>query len=258
MTRRVHHTAVIDATAELGANVVVEPYAVIGPRVMLGDDTTVAARATLPRDVRVGSGCTVGVGAVVGADPQDLKYAGEPTSVEIGDRTTIREYVTINRGTVASGATVIGTDCYLMSYVHVAHDCRIGDGVILANAVQLGGHVTIDCRAQVGGATPIHQYARVGRYAFVGGWCRVAQDIPPFTVAAGQPLRLYGVNTAGLRRAGVDPGVRLALKHAYRLLFNSSLPRNLALERVRHESGHVAEVAHLIEFLCASQRGVPV
>jgi UDP-N-acetylglucosamine acyltransferase len=168
MTVRIHSTAVVDAAAELGPEVVVEPYAIIGSGVRIGDSTTVAARATVVGDTNIGSGCHIGIGSVVGTDPQDLKFQGERTTLEIGDSTHLREYTTINRGTAASGSTVIGRRCYFMSYVHVAHDCRIGDDVVLANAVQLGGHVAIDDNAQIGGATPIHQFVHIGTHAFVG------------------------------------------------------------------------------------------
>jgi UDP-N-acetylglucosamine acyltransferase len=258
MTVRIHSTAVVDAAAELGPEVVVEPYAIIGSGVRIGDSTTVAARATVVGDTNIGSGCHIGIGSVVGTDPQDLKFQGERTTLEIGDSTHLREYTTINRGTAASGSTVIGRRCYFMSYVHVAHDCRIGDDVVLANAVQLGGHVAIDDNAQIGGATPIHQFVHIGTHAFVGGGSRVPNDVPPYTMAVGNPSRLFGINTEGLRRADFDPELRLALKRAYRLLFNSAWPRIDAVEFLRAESGHIPQVMELVSFVERSERGVLV
>ena len=258
MTARVHPTAVVDPSAQLDLDVVVEAFAIVGAGVRIGAGTTIGARATVSGPTTVGAGCSVGIGAVLGTDPQDLKYEGEATDLVIGDETQIREYVTVNRGTMAAGSTTVGSRCYLMSYVHVAHDCRIGEGVVLSNAVQLGGHVHVGDHAQIGGVTPVHQFVRIGHHAFVGGGSRVPQDVPPFARTAGNPIRLYGINAVGLRRAGFDRGVRMAIQRAYRLLFNSSLPRGEALERVRDESGHVPEVLELLEFLDASQRGVMV
>lgn len=258
MTARVHPSALVDPSAELDLDVVVEAFAMIGSGVRIGAGSTIGPRATVYGATRIGAGCSVGVGAVVGSDPQDLKYDGEPTTLEIGDETHIREYATINRGTNATGSTVIGPRCLLMSYVHVAHDCRLGEGVILANAVQLGGHVEIGEHAQVGGLTPVHQFVRIGAYGFVGGGSRVPQDVPPYARTAGNPLRLYGINAVGLRRAGFSADLRLSIQHAYRLLFNSGMSRREAMDRLRTESGHISEVTRLLDFLGTSERGVMV
>ncbi len=258
MTARVHPSAVVDPTAELDIDVVVEPFAIVGPRVQVGAGTTIGPRATVYGPTRLGTGCTIGVGAVLGTDPQDLKYRGERSELVIGDETQIREYATVNRGTAESGSTIVGSHCFLMSYAHVAHDCRIGDHVILANAVQMAGHVTIGDHAQVGGLTPIHQFVRIGEHAFVGGGSRVPQDVPPFARTAGNPIRMYGINAIGLRRAGFDADLRGAIGRAFRLLFNSKMPRTEAIERVRLESGHLPEVVRLLEFIAKSERGVMV
>lgn len=258
MTARIHPSAVVDPGAELGLDVVVEPFAIVGAGVRVGAGATVGARATLLGPATIGAGCSIGVGAVIGTEPQDAKFRGERTTVEIGDDTTIREYVTVNRGTTASGVTSIGRRCFLMAYAHVAHDCHLGDNVVLANSVQLGGHVEIDDHAHVGGATAVHQFTRIGRRAFVGGGSRVTQDVPPFSRGAGNPMRLLGINAVGLQRGGVPPDVRAALHRAFRLVFNSKRSRQEAVEQVRAESGHVAEVAHVLEFLSTSERGVTV
>lgn len=257
MTARIHPTAIVDPSAVLGPDVVVGPHAIVGPGVEVGDSSEIAAHAVLERDVRLGTGCYVGYGAVLGTAPQDVKYAGERSAVTIGDETTIREYTTINRGS-ATPATTVGARCLLMTYVHVAHDCRIGDDVVLANMVQLAGHVTVGDHAWIGGQTPIHQFVRIGAFAFVGGGSRVPQDIPPYARAAGAPLKLYGLNTVGLRRAGMPDAVRLALQRALRLLFNSHLTTAAALRQLREDGSPCPEVQALMEFVESSDRGVLV
>jgi UDP-N-acetylglucosamine acyltransferase len=255
---RIHPTAVIDSGAELAADVEIGPYAIVRAGVRLGAGCHVASHAVLEGDTTLGAGCEVGIGAVIGAAPQDRKYAGEPTRVEVGADTVIREYATIHRGTSARGCTSVGAGCYLMAYAHVAHDCVVEDDVTIANAVQLAGHVTVERGASIGGLTPVHQFVRIGRLAFVGGGSRVPQDVPPFARAAGNPIKLFGLNTVGLERAGVPADTRRSLKRAYRLIFNSSLRPSQATETVRQELGHIPEVAELIEFLAQSERGVMV
>jgi UDP-N-acetylglucosamine acyltransferase len=195
---------------------------------------------------------------VLGTDPQDLKYAGEVTHLRVGDRTVIREYATLNRGTSASGVTQVGSDCMLMSYVHVAHDCRIGNHVILSNAVNMAGHVSIEDWAIVGGMTPIHQFVRVGQHAFVGGQSRISKDVPPYVKAAGIPLELYGLNSVGLQRRGFSKEVRDELKKAYRIFFASSHNTTQALARAREELRALPEVEAFLTFFEGSARGVSV
>lgn len=256
MSRLVHPSAVVDPRAELGEDVAIGPYAIVGPGVEVGAGTEIQAHAVIERDTRLGERCLVGYGAVIGSAPQDVSHAGEPTRVEIGNDTRIREYATIHRATAASGVTRIGARCFLMAYVHVAHDCAIGDDVVLANNVQLAGHIQIGHRAWIGGQTPVHQFVRIGELAFVGGGSRVPQDVPPFACAAGIPLRLYGINTVGLRRAGVPPDVRLALKRAFRLLFNSDRPTRVAIEELRRHAGEVPAVDQVVDFVATSERGI--
>ncbi len=254
----IHRTALIDPTAELGADVSVGPYCVIGPRVTVGEHGTIAAHAVLERNTRVGEGVKIGYGTVIGNDPQDLKYKGEETWVEIGNGTIIREYCTINRGSTATGKTTLGARCFLMTYVHIAHDCVIGNDVIIANGVQMAGHVTVDDRAIISGLVPIHQFVRIGTYSFVGGASRVNQDVPPYTKAAGNPVHLYGLNSVGLQRAGFSPDVKLALKRAYRLVFNSELTVSQGIARARVELAQVPEVETFLRFIEGSRRGVMV
>lgn len=258
MTPRIHPTALIDPAAELASDVEIGPYAIVGPGVEVGNGTVIGARVTIERDTSLGRRCRVGVGAVLGSDPQDLKYRGEATRLTVGDHTTIREYATLHRGTAATGQTTVGHRCYLMAYAHVAHDCVLEDDVVLANVVQLAGHVHVEAGASIGGSTAVHQFVRIGALAFVGGASRVVQDVPPYTRAAGNPMKLYGVNAVGLERAGFDPETRRALKRAHRLLFNSRRPLTGALEEVRLELGDIPEVARLVDFVTRSQRGVLV
>ncbi len=254
----IHRTALVDPTADLGADVSVGPYCVIGPRVTVGERCTIAGHAVIERNTRVGEGVRIGYGTVIGNDPQDLKYKGEETWVEIGSGTIIREYCTINRGSTATGKTTVGERCFLMTYVHIAHDCVVGNDVIIANSVQMAGHVTVHDRAIISGLVPIHQFVRIGTYAFVGGLSRVNQDVPPYTKAAGNPVHLYGLNSVGLQRAGFSPDVKLALKRAYRLVFNSDLTVSQGVARARVELPDVAEVETFLQFIEASHRGVMV
>lgn len=258
MKPRVHATALIDPTAVLADDVVIGAYAIVGGGVQVGPGTVVAARATIERDTSLGCRCYVGVGAVLGSDPQDRKYTGEPTRLTVGDQTTIREYATLHRGTAATGRTMVGRRCYLMAYAHVAHDCVLEDDVVLANMVQLAGHVHVEAGASIGGSTAVHQFVHIGALAFVGGASRVVQDVPPYTRAAGNPMKLFGLNAVGLERAGMERDTRRALKRAHRLLFNSKRPLAGAVEEVRLELGDIPEVAHLMEFVARSQRGVLV
>ncbi len=257
MSARLHPSALIDPSAEVAADAEVGPFAIIGPGVVVGPGCRIAARATLERNVHLGRNVQVGSGSILGGPPQDLKYAGEETRVEVGDGTIIREYATLNRGTTASGLTSVGRDCFIMSYVHLAHDCHLGDGVIIANATQLAGHVTIEDRAILSGLVAVHQFVKIGTHAFVGGATRVNQDVPPYVKAVGNPVELYGLNSIGLNRHGLPPATVAALKRAYRLFFNSDLNLGQALERARTDLPDLPEVAHFIGFVSSSQRGVP-
>jgi UDP-N-acetylglucosamine acyltransferase len=254
----IHPTAIVSSRAQLGERVDVGPFAIIGDSCEVGDDCHIAARATLERNVRLGKGVRVGIGSVLGGAPQDLKYGGEHTTVEIGDGTVIREYATINRGTSQSFRTSVGTKCLLMSYVHLAHDCHLGNGVILGNSVQLAGHVTIDDRAILSGLSGVHQFVKIGRNAFIGGCSRVSKDIPPFLRAVGNPVRLYGLNSVGLQRSGFSEEVVRELKRAYRLFFRSDLNVSQAMERAESELEMFPEVRELMQFVEGSGRGVVI
>jgi UDP-N-acetylglucosamine acyltransferase len=258
MSTRIHPTAIISPDAQLGDDVQVGPFAIIGEGCVVGDECVIAGRATLERNVILAPQVHVGMGSILGGDPQDLKYRGEPTTVEIGEGTTIREYSTINRGTSQSFKTTVGKQCFIMSYVHLAHDCHIGDGVILGNNVQLAGHVSIDDKAIVSGQSAVHQFVQIGRYSFTGGCSRVSKDVPPYVKANGNPIRLYGLNKVGLQRNGISEDAQRELKRAYRLFFNSDLNLSQARERAQEELQRYPEVEEFLSFLDRSDRGLVI
>ena len=252
----VHPTAIVDRGATLGSSVAIGPYAIIGPQVTIGDGCTIAPHAVLERNVRLGAGCKVGVGSVLGGDPQDLKFKGEETWVEIGDGTLIREYVTVNRGTTQSYRTSVGKGCLLMSYVHLGHDCHIGDGVIISSNTGLAGHVTIGDKAIVNGMVGIQQFVRIGTFCYIGGHSAVRKDIPPYTRCDGD--RVMGLNRVGLQRNGFSPECIEDLTKAYRLFYRSSYNITQALERAPTDLPSRPEVAAFVEFIASSERGVAV
>ena len=252
---QIHPTASISEDAAVGEGVVVGSQCIIGPGVTIGEGCVLDPGVIIERNTTVGARTRIYARAVIGGDPQDLKYNGEEAHVVIGTDCRIREFVTINRGTAASGQTIIGNNVYLMSYVHVAHDCEIQDGALLANSVQLGGHVVVEKGAAVGGLCPVHQFVRIGTLAFVGGGSRVPQDVPPYVLAAGSPIRTYGVNVVGLRRAGVDSETRLELKSLVRALFNSDRKRSDVINDFRGRDLS-RESRNLLQFLEESDRGV--
>jgi UDP-N-acetylglucosamine acyltransferase len=255
-TARIHPTALVSAEAQLGDGVEVGPFAIIGDNCVVGDGSVIGARATLERNVHLAANVRVGIGSVLGGDPQDLKFRGEVTTVEIGEGTTIREYATINRGTAHSMKTSVGRNCFIMSYVHLAHDCQVGDNVIISNGTQLAGHVVVEDHATISGLTAAHQFVRIGAHSFIGGCSRVAKDVPPYLKAVGNPVKLYGLNSVGLQRRGFKEETVRELKRAYRLVFRSELNVSQAMERARAELPPVAEVEHFLRFIEESQRGI--
>lgn len=218
----IHPTAVIDPTAELDSGVAVGPYAVIGPRVRIGPRTSIGPHTVLRGPTRIGADNRIFQFAAVGEDCQDKKYAGEETFLTIGDHNTIREYATLHRGTVQdAGETRVGNHNLFMAYTHVAHDCRIGDHVTMANAASLAGHVEVQDRAILGGFTIVHQFCRIGAHCFCAMGSVVTKDVPPYIMIGGHPAQPHGINTAGLRRQGIDPDTIRQLKNAYRILYMS-------------------------------------
>jgi UDP-N-acetylglucosamine acyltransferase len=256
MTAAIHPSAIISASADLGSNVRIGPFAIVGEGCVVGDGSVLEAHSVLERNVRLAPNVRIGIGSVIGGEPQDLKFQGEETWVEIGEGTRVREYSTINRGTSESLKTSVGSQCFLMSYVHLAHDCHVGDGVIISNGTQVAGHVTIEDRAILSGLVAVHQFVKIGRFSFVGGCSRVQKDVPPFLKAVGNPIKLYGLNSIGLQRAGFPDDVVRELKRAYRLFFRSELNLSQALERAQAELKPSAELEHFVRFLSDSGRGV--
>ncbi|MBI5419413.1 MAG: acyl-ACP--UDP-N-acetylglucosamine O-acyltransferase [Deltaproteobacteria bacterium] len=257
----IHPTAIIDPSARLGGGVAVGPYAVIGPHVTIGDGCAIGSHAAIESHVRMGRENRISPFASIGAPPQDLKYRDEETWVEMGDGNTIREYVTVNRGTVGGGGvTRLGSGILLMAYCHVAHDCRIGDKVVMANGATLGGHIEIRHHAFIGGLVAVHQFVRIGEYAMIGGLSGVSQDIPPYVTAAvgrGTDGRdLHGLNLIGLKRNNFPEETISTLKDAYRILFRSGIPMSQALEKAAVEVAPLPEVLNLMEFIRSSKRGV--
>ncbi len=252
----IHPTAIINPAAEISPSASVGPYSIIGPGVVIGERVTIDSHVLIERDTTVGDDSRIYKGAVLGTDPQDLKYAGEPTTLDVGSRTTIREYATLNRGTIDEGTTVVGDDCLIMAYAHVSHDSRVGNHVILANSVNMGGHVIIEDWAIVGGVTAIHQFVRIGCHAFVGGGSRLPQDVAPYVMAAGSPCAAYGLNIVGLRRRGFQRQTIRQIKEVYRLVFQSELNVSQALERLDERDDLVPEVDHMISFIRSSERGI--
>ncbi|UCH77405.1 MAG: acyl-ACP--UDP-N-acetylglucosamine O-acyltransferase [Candidatus Coatesbacteria bacterium] len=252
----IHETAIVDGRAELGADVAVGPYAIIDGPVLLGAGTTVGPHAVIEGPATFGEGCRIFSHAVLGTIPQDLKFEGEEATIEVGAGTTIREFVTLNRGTKAAGATRLGENCLLMAYAHVAHDCILADNVVLANAATLAGHVEVGEYAFIGGLSAVHQFTRIGKHAYIGGMSRVSQDIIPYALVASEPTRVAGINAVGLQRRGFSAEVRNALKKAYHFIYREDLNTNQALEKLRGELSGVAEVGDIIAFLEASERGI--
>jgi len=252
----VHPHAVVDPRAELADGVTVGPFSVLEPDVIIDEGTWIGSSVHIASGARIGKRCKIYHGAVLSTPPQDLKYKGEPTLLEIGSETTVREYCTLNRATSATGVTRIGSNTLIMAYAHVAHDCQIGDHVIIANAVNMGGHVVIEDFAIVGGMSPIHQFVHIGCHAMVGGGFRVPKDVPPYILAGGSPLSFEGLNIIGLKRRNFSAEAISALEHAYRLLYESGLNVSEGIRRIEEEVPHLPEVQHVVEFIRKSTRGI--
>lgn len=252
----VHPTAVIADGACLGAGVEVGPYCVIGADVTLGDSVRLKSHVVLDGITTVGPECCIYPFAAIGTRTQDLKFNGGCPRVEIGARTTIREYVTINAGTADGQTTRVGSDCLLMAGCHVAHNCCLGDGVIMANGSGLAGDVRVDADAVIGGLCGVHQFVRIGRCSFCGGCSKIVKDVPPFMLVDGNPASVYGLNQVGLRRRGMAPDAIRRLKRVFQVLYREGLTLDAALAKIQTEWGMVADVAELLAFVRGSQRGI--
>jgi UDP-N-acetylglucosamine acyltransferase len=248
--------AVVHESAQLAEGVVIEPFAMIGPGVAIGRGSVIGSTALVEKNTEIGEDCVISHGAVVGTDPQDLKYDREETFLRIGDCTTIREFATVNRATHGGEATIIGSGCLIMAYAHIAHNCVVGDHVVIVNAVNIAGHVSVEDYAIIGGMTAVQQFVRIGAHSYVGGACRVSKDVPPFFKIGGVPTRPIEVNTVGLLRRGFSEETLNRLRQCYRLLYLSDLNTTQALRRIREEVPSTPETQSLIEFIEQSQRGI--
>ncbi|HPE57220.1 MAG TPA: acyl-ACP--UDP-N-acetylglucosamine O-acyltransferase [Bacteroidales bacterium] len=249
--------AYVHPQARIAKNAVIEPFVNIERNVEVGEGTWIGSNVTIMEGVKIGKNCKIFPGAVIGAIPQDLKYAGEDTTVEIGDNTTIREFVTINRGTSESWKTVIGENCLLMAYVHIAHDCFIGNSVILGNATNLAGHIKIDDYAILGGICAVHQFVKIGAHVYIGGGSLVRKDVPPYTKAAREPLSYAGVNSIGLRRRGYSNDRINEIQDIYRILYvTKGYNVTQAVRYVEANMPSSPERDEILSFISHSTRGI--
>ncbi len=246
----------VNPSAKIARNVVIEPFVTINRNVEIGEGTWIGPNVTIMEGTKIGKNCKVFPGAVLGAIPQDLKFQGEETTVEIGDNTTIRECVTINRGTVAKGKTIVGSNCLIMAYVHVAHDCIVGNNVILVNGVNLAGEVVIDDYAIVSAHTLIHQFCHIGAHTMLAGNSLVTKDVPPYVKASRYPLSYTGVNSVGLRRRGMDNDKINEIQDIYRIIFNNKMNNTQAVEYLEAELKASKERDEIIAFIRSAKRGI--
>ncbi|MDK9699894.1 MAG: acyl-ACP--UDP-N-acetylglucosamine O-acyltransferase [bacterium] len=252
----IHPSAIVDPKAELHDGVKIGAHTIVSEGAVIGAYTTIATGALITGAARIGERCRIAHGAVIGTDPQDLKFKNEPTIAQIGNDCVIREYVTVNRGTIAHGITTIGNNCMLMAYVHVAHDCIVGNNVILANCVNMAGHTEIGDFVNIGGLVPIHQFVRIGSHCFIGGGYRVPKDVPPYVLAIGDPMRYSNLNVVGLRRRGFDTKTLRLLHQLYRILYRSGLNITQGLERAKQEIPETPETKMVFDFYASTKRGV--
>jgi UDP-N-acetylglucosamine acyltransferase len=253
---KIHSTAIIDPGAEVGEEVEIGPYCVIGPHVKLGVGTRLMPHVVIDGWTVIGAHCTIFPFASIGQQTQDLKFKGGNSRVEIGDQTTIREYVTVNAATNDGDVTTVGSGCHIMAYAHIAHDCHIGNGVIMGNCATLAGHITIEDEAGISGLCGVHQFVRIGRLSYLGGCSKLTQDLPPFMMADGNPLEVPAINSVGLKRRGISEAVESLIKKAHRILYREGFSTRQALEKIEMEIELVPEIQHLINFIKSSERGI--
>ena len=258
MSVNIDPRAQVSPKAHLGSDVSIGPFTTVEDHAVIGDGTTIAANALIGTGARIGKDCRIHHGAVVGHAPQDLKYANEPTTCELGDRNVVREYAALHRGTGEGGRTVIGNDNFFMAFSHVAHDCIICNNVILANAVMLAGHITIEDYVIIGGVTPVHQFVHIGQHAMIGGGLRVPKDVPPYILAGHEPLIFEGLNSIGLRRRGFSPAVINAIDRTYTLIYRSKLNVSQAIAKIKDDPSLISiqEVKNVVDFITNSKRGI--
>ncbi|NND62591.1 MAG: acyl-ACP--UDP-N-acetylglucosamine O-acyltransferase [Flavobacteriaceae bacterium] len=248
--------AYVHPGAKIAKNVVIEPFTTIHNNVVIGEGTWIGSNVTIMEGARIGKNCNIFPGAVISAIPQDLKFQDEETTAEIGDNTTIREYVTVNRGTVDRGKTVIGNNCLIMAYCHIAHDCIVGDYCIFSNSSTLAGHITVGDHVVLAGMTAVHQFCMIGNHAFVTGGSLVRKDVPPYVKAAREPLSYVGINSIGLRRRGFQPEKIKEIQGIYRILYQQSYNNTQAAEIIEAEMEATPERDEILQFIKNSKRGI--
>jgi UDP-N-acetylglucosamine acyltransferase len=253
---QVHATAIVDAKAEIGPGTVIGPYCIVEAEVVLGAECWLQHHVTVCGPTVTGAGNRFYAYCSIGQRTQDLKYAGEPTYLEIGDENTFREFVTVNRSTTPEGKTRIGHRGNYLAYSHIGHDCTVGDAVVFSNNGTLAGHVQVGDHAIMGGLTAVHQFCRLGRYAITGGCSKIVQDVPPFMIADGNPAKVRGVNIVGMERSGFAPETIKTIKEAFRLIYRSKYNTRQALEAIQQELPASAEITQIIEFIQQSERGI--
>lgn len=246
----------ISKKAKIGKNVTVKSFTIIEDDVEIGDNVEIASNVLIADGARISDNVKIHHGAVIATVPQDLKFGGEVTTLEIGEGTVVREYATLNRGTNHSKKTVIGSNCFIMAYAHVAHDCRIGNNVILANSIQMGGHVSIDDYTIIGGSVAIHQFSKIGERVMVGGGFRVVKDLPPYILAGGYPLKYEGLNVIGLRRKGFSNEQISIIKKAYDLIYHSEFNFGDAVKKIKDDFEMTPEILNITNFIESSERGI--
>src|SRR5437016_10807146 len=253
---QIHSTAIVDAKAELGADTIVGPYCIVGAGVGLGERSWLQHNVTLAGPRQAGAKNKFYDYCSIGQQTQDLKYAGEPTYLEIGNENTFREFCTVNRSTKSDGKTRVGNRGNFLAYSHIGHDCTVGDSVVFSNNGTLAGYVEVGDHAVMGGLTAVHQFCRIGRFAITGGCSKIVQDVPPFLIADGNPAQIRGVNLVGLERAGLPPESIKSIKEAFRLLYRSKLNTRQAIEAVRKEIEPREEISQRLQFIEKSERGI--
>ncbi|HEX9744908.1 MAG TPA: acyl-ACP--UDP-N-acetylglucosamine O-acyltransferase [bacterium] len=253
----IHPRTEIDSTAKIADDAEIGPGVVIGRNASIESGVELGPNVIIGPNTTIKKGARIFPGAIIGTEPQDYKYDGAETICEVGEESVIREYCTINRGTKASGATIIGSRVFLMSYTHIAHDCRVGNHVVMASGVAMGGHCTIEDYATLGGGAGLHQFLRVGTYAMVGGFAGMRKDAPPYMLTAGSPpAKVHGLNTIGLKRAGIPIETRQLIRQAYRILYRSGINFHDGLSKIERDLDRTPEIEHIIEFFKTSKRGV--
>lgn len=254
---RIHPTAIVDPKAKIADDVEIGAYSLIGPNVEIGSGTVIGPHVVVDGHTRIGAQNRIFQFCSIGAEPQDKKYAGEPTRLEIGDRNTIRESCTFNLGTIQdAGVTRVGNDNWIMAYVHVAHDCQVGNNVIFANSVQLAGHVHVGDFVILGGLSGVHQFVRIGAHSMAGMTTSLSQDLPPYVMASGNPATTHGINSEGLKRRGFSPEAIAALRRAYKTLYKSGLRLEEARQALTEELGAHPELQPLVDFISVTGRGI--